>query len=38
MEREKIVERDEQGNGWRLGPFKQSELLQFLSTKKRKKK
>ncbi|MGY5865427.1 MAG: FaeA/PapI family transcriptional regulator [Candidatus Thorarchaeota archaeon] len=38
MEREKIVERDSEGNGWRLGPFEQSELLQFLSTKKKKRK
>ena len=38
MEREKIVERDSEGNGWRMGPFEQSELLQFLSTKKKKRK
>lgn len=38
MERERIVERDTEGRGWRLGPFEQSELLQFLSTKKKGKK
>ena len=38
MEREKIVERDDEGKKWRLGPFKQSELIQFLSTKKKRKK
>ena len=38
MERERVVERDTEGRGWRLGPFEQSELLQFLSTKKKGKK
>jgi hypothetical protein len=38
MEREKVVERDSEGRGWRLGPFEQSELLQFLSTKTKRKK
>jgi hypothetical protein len=38
MERERVVERDEEGKGWRLGPFEQSELLQFLSTQKKRKK
>ncbi|MFW9812736.1 MAG: winged helix-turn-helix domain-containing protein [Candidatus Thorarchaeota archaeon] len=37
MERERVVERDEDGRGWRLGPFEQSELLQYLSTKRKKK-
>lgn len=38
MERERIVERESEGKGWRLGPFEQSELVQFLSTKKKRKK
>ncbi len=40
MEHEKVVERDVGGMGWRMGPFEQSELLQFLepSPRKRKKK
>ncbi len=37
MEREKVVERDVEGSGWRLGPFEQSELMQFLSAKKKRK-
>ena len=31
LAREKIVERDSDGKGWRLGPFEQVELMQFLS-------
>jgi DNA-binding IclR family transcriptional regulator len=38
LEREKIVERDSEGNGWRLGPFEQIELMQFLATSKKKRK
>jgi len=38
MEREKVVERDVEGEGWRLGPFEQSELVQFLSIKRKGKK
>jgi hypothetical protein len=38
MEREKVVERNVEGEGWRLGPFEQSELVQFLSTKRKRKK
>ena len=38
LEREKIVEREPDGKGWRLGPFEQVELMQFLKPSKRKKK
>jgi predicted ArsR family transcriptional regulator len=39
LAREKIVERDSDGKGWRLGPFEQVELMQFLSPQgKRKRK
>ncbi|MHA1949524.1 MAG: FaeA/PapI family transcriptional regulator [Candidatus Thorarchaeota archaeon] len=38
MERESVVERDSEGKGWRLGPYEQSELAQFLSVKKKRKK
>ncbi|MFW9927604.1 MAG: helix-turn-helix domain-containing protein, partial [Candidatus Thorarchaeota archaeon] len=38
MEREKIVERDVNNKGWRLGPFEQIELLQFLKSSKKKGK
>ena len=38
MEREKVVERNVDGKGWRLGPFEQSELVQFLTSSKRKSK
>lgn len=38
MENERIVERDSEGRGWRLGPFEQSELTQFLTARQKKKK
>lgn len=41
LEREKIVERDAESKGWRLGPYEQVELTQFLTSakaKQRKKK
>jgi len=38
MEREKVVERDNERRGWRLGPFEQSELMQFLTPKRKRKK
>ena len=40
LEREKVVERKSDGNGWRLGPYEQIELMQFLkpSSGKMKKK
>jgi predicted transcriptional regulator len=38
MERERVVEMNTEGKGWRLGPFEQSELLQFLATKTKKRK
>jgi DNA-binding CsgD family transcriptional regulator len=38
MEHEKVVERDSGGRGWRLGPFEQSELQQFLSPSPRTRK
>ena len=38
LEREKIVEREPAGKGWRLGPFEQVELMQFLAPSKSKKK
>ncbi|MFW9893318.1 MAG: winged helix-turn-helix transcriptional regulator [Candidatus Thorarchaeota archaeon] len=37
MEREKVVERDSEGKGWRLGPYEQSELEQFLISSRSKK-
>lgn len=37
LERERIVERDPEGKGWRYGPFQQSELIQFLSPKRKRK-
>lgn len=38
LEREEVVERDPDGKGWRFGPFKQSELTRFLTTKRKRKK
>ena len=38
MEREKVVERNSEGKGWRLGPFEQSELSEFIVTKRKRKK
>jgi len=38
LEREKVVERDPEGKGWRLGPFEQVELMQFLAPSKGKRK
>ena len=38
LEREKVVERDNEGKGWRLGPFEQVQLMQFLKPTKKKKK
>ena len=38
LEREKVVERNSEGKGWRLGPFEQIELMQFLTTSKNKRK
>ena len=38
LEREKIVERNPEGKGWRLGPFEQVELMQFLAPSKSRKK
>ena len=38
LERERIVERNPEGKGWRLGPFEQVELLQFLTPSKGKRK
>ena len=38
LEREKIVERNPEGKGWRLGPIEQVELMQFLAPTKSKKK
>ncbi len=38
LERERIVERNPDGKGWRLGPIEQVELMQFLAPSKNKKK
>ena len=38
MERERVVERDPEGKGWRLGPFEQVELMDFLKPTKKKRK
>jgi predicted ArsR family transcriptional regulator len=38
LEREEVVERDPEGKGWRFGPFQQSQLTQFISTKQKRKK
>ena len=38
LEREDIVERDPEGKGWRFGPFQQSELLPFLTEKKKRRR
>jgi DNA-binding IclR family transcriptional regulator len=38
MERERVVERNPEGNGWRLGPFQQIELMEFLKPTKKKRK
>ncbi len=38
LEREKVVERDLEGKGWRLGPFEQVELSQFLASGRKKKR
>jgi len=38
LEREKVVERDNEGKGWRLGPFEQVQLMQFLKPTKKKNK
>lgn len=37
MEREKVVERDSEGKGWRLGPYEQSELETYLISPRSKK-
>ena len=37
LEREDVVERDTAGKAWRFGPFQQSELTQFLTTKRKRK-
>lgn len=37
LERERIVERNPEGYGWRFGPFEQSDLTQFLETKAKRK-
>ncbi|MHA3963315.1 MAG: winged helix-turn-helix domain-containing protein [Candidatus Thorarchaeota archaeon SMTZ1-45] len=38
LERERIVERNPGGHGWRFGPFQQSDLSQYLETKPSRKK
>jgi DNA-binding IclR family transcriptional regulator len=40
LERERVVERNPEGKGWRLGPYEQIELMQFItpSRKGRKKR
>ena len=38
LEREKIVERESEGKGWRLGPFEQAELMDFLTPPKQTRK
>jgi DNA-binding IclR family transcriptional regulator len=38
MEREDIVEREPEGSRWRLGPYNQTTLTSFLTTKTRKRK
>ncbi|NHI88559.1 MAG: ArsR family transcriptional regulator [Candidatus Thorarchaeota archaeon] len=35
--REEIIERDPQSLAWRFGPVQQSDLTQFLSSKKKKR-
>ena len=34
--REEVIERDPKSLGWRFGPVQQSDLTQFLSSKKKK--
>ncbi|UCH05256.1 MAG: winged helix-turn-helix transcriptional regulator [Candidatus Thorarchaeota archaeon] len=38
MERESIVERDPEGQGWKLGPIQQSSLEDFLKPARRRRK
>jgi predicted ArsR family transcriptional regulator len=38
LERERVVEREPEGKGWRLGPFEQIELMEFLKPVKKKRK
>jgi len=38
LERERVVERDPEGKGWRLGPFEQVELMEFLKPPRKKRK
>ncbi|MFW9834377.1 MAG: FaeA/PapI family transcriptional regulator [Candidatus Thorarchaeota archaeon] len=38
LERERIVERQPEGKGWRLGPFEQIKLMEFLAPTKKKRK
>jgi DNA-binding transcriptional ArsR family regulator len=38
LERERVVERNAEGKGWRLGPFEQIELMEFLAPSKSKRK
>ena len=38
MEREKVVDRNPEGKGWKLGPIQQSLLEEFLKPKRRRKK
>ncbi|MHA2301455.1 MAG: helix-turn-helix domain-containing protein [Candidatus Thorarchaeota archaeon] len=38
MEREKVVVRNPEGNGWKPGPIQQSLLEEFLKPKRRRKK
>jgi DNA-binding IclR family transcriptional regulator len=38
MEREKVVERNPDGKGWKLGPIQQSLLEDFLKPRRRRKK
>jgi predicted transcriptional regulator len=38
LERERVVERNQEGKGWRLGPYEQIELSQFMTPSKSKRK
>lgn len=38
LEREDVVERNPEGKGWRFGPYQQSELSQFISSKRNRRK
>jgi DNA-binding transcriptional ArsR family regulator len=38
MEREKVVERNPDGKGWKLGPIQQSSLEDFLKPRRRRRK